>query len=75
MCLPDGSLLGPNAYTLDIIGSFAQLLQFVEDGMRCFHSGLSVELSGVRNLEQDVLHDVRSVFHLELERLALGIEN
>lgn len=35
------------------------------------NSGLSMEFRGVRDLEEDVLHDVRAVRPLELERLAL----
>jgi hypothetical protein len=36
-----------------------------------FHSRLSMEFGRVRDLEENVLHDVRSVLLLELKLLAL----
>lgn len=41
------------------------------NGVRRLDSGLSVEFGGIRDLEEDVLHDVGPKRHLELEWLAL----
>lgn len=41
------------------------------EGVGNLDSGLSVELGREGYLEEDILHDVRSIWALELERLAL----
>lgn len=42
------------------------------DDVGGLNGGLSVELSRVGDLEQDILHDVRAVWQLEFEWLALN---
>lgn len=68
----DGGFLSADGDALDVLGRLAHLLQFGVDGMGCFHCSLSVEFGGVRDLEQNVLHDVGAVWTLEFERLALN---
>jgi hypothetical protein len=42
------------------------------NGVRGFDSSLGVELGGIGYFEEHVLHDIRAIGHLELERLALA---
>lgn len=67
----DGGLLGANADALDVVGGLAHSLELVVHGVCGLDGGLGVELGGEGDLEEDVLHDVRAVGALELERLAL----
>jgi hypothetical protein len=64
---PDSSFLSPDDNTLDIAGTLAHLLEFAIQDVSSLYSSLSVEFSRVRDLEENVLHDVLSVWALELE--------
>jgi hypothetical protein len=68
----NGRLLGSDPDTLDVIGSLTYLLQLSMNNVRRLHGGLRMELGGVGNLEKNILHDVRAIWNLELERLALN---
>lgn len=65
-----GGLLGSDLDLGNVIGSLSELLELLVEQHGRLASGLGVELSGERNLEENVLHDVRAVGSLELELLA-----
>ena len=67
-----GGLLGSDADALDVVRGLAHRLQLVVNNVGGFNRGLSVELGGVRDLEQNILHDIGGVRHRKLERLALN---
>lgn len=67
----DASLVGSACNLLDIFGSLAHVLQNLVDFLRALNRGLRVELSWIRYLEEDILHDIAAIFSLELELLAL----
>ena len=68
---PHSGLLGPDPDALDIIRSLTESLEFVVEGVGNLNSSLGMELGREGDLEEDVLHDVRSVGALELEFIAL----
>jgi hypothetical protein len=55
---PNGCFLSANSDALDVIGGLSELLQLVMQGVSGLDSGLGMELRGIRNLEQDVLHHI-----------------
>ena len=55
---------------LDVLNSLSSLFELVMQGHGSLTGSLRVEFSWVRDLEEDVLHDVASVWALELELLA-----
>lgn len=57
--------------SLDVSGRLALLLEDGVNLLRSLDGRLRVELSRVRDLEEDILHDVAAVGPLELELLAL----
>jgi len=68
---PHGGLLRPDPDALDVIGGLSKSLELVVEGVGNLDGGLSVELCGEGDLEENVLHDVRSVGALKLKWLAL----
>lgn len=68
---PNSSLLGPDLNALDVIAGLAQSFKRGMDLVRSVNSGLGMELSRVRDLEKDVLHNVGAERHLEFKLLAL----
>jgi hypothetical protein len=64
---PDSSFLSPDDNTLDITGTLAHLLEFAVQDVSSLDGSLSVEFSRVRDLEENILHNVLSVWALELE--------
>ena len=68
-------LLRSDLYALDIIGRLSTSLELIIEDMCRFNGRLCMELSRVRDLEQNVLHDVGRVWLLELERLALFLKS
>jgi len=68
---PHGRLLSPDPDALDVIGSLTELLELGVDDVRGFNSGLGMEFSRVRNLEENILHDIGCVRHLKFEGLSL----
>ena len=65
------SLLCADAHMLDVVRRLSTSLELFMQNMCRLDGRLCVELGGVRDLEEHVLHDVRAVRHLELEWLAL----
>ena len=68
---PHGCLLCPDPDALNVIRRLSESLEFIVEGVGNFNSGLRVELGRERDLEENILHDVRSVGTLELKFLAL----
>lgn len=64
-------LLGADTDVLDVVSGLAKVLELLVQSHGSLSSGLSVELSRERDLEQNVLHDVGAVRALELELVAL----
>lgn len=54
----DSSLLSADANALDVVGRLAQLLQLVVEDVGGLDGGLSVELGGEGDFEEDIFHDV-----------------
>ena len=67
----DGGLLGADTDGLDIVSGLAERFQFVVHDVRSLNRRLGMEFGGVRDLEEDILHHVRAIWPLELERFAL----
>lgn len=65
-----GGLLGSDLDGGNVIGGLAKLLELLVEQHGRLAGGLGVELSGERDLEENVLHDVGAVRSLELELLA-----
>src|SRR6266404_4604514 len=63
----DSRLLSPDYYTLDVVGCLAHFFQLRVDGVGRFNSSLCMEFRGVRDLEENIFHDVRAIRALELE--------
>ena len=68
---PHSGLLRPDLDALDVIRGLPESLELFVEGVSNLYGCLGMELCGEGDLEEDVLHDVRSVRALELERLAL----
>jgi len=68
---PHSGLLRPDPDALDVIGGVSESLELVVEGVGDLNSGLGMEFGREGDLEENVLHDVRSIRALELERLAL----
>jgi len=58
---PHSGLLCPDLYALDVVGGLSKSLELVVEGMGNFYGGLGVEFCRERYLEENVLHDVRSI--------------
>ena len=58
---PHSGLLCPDMYALNVVGGLSESLELVVEGVGNFYGSLGVELCGERDLEENVLHDVRSV--------------
>lgn len=67
----DAGLVGADGHLLDVGGGLAHGLELGVDLLRGLDGGLGVELGGVRDLEENVLHDVAAIGALELKLLAL----
>ena len=67
----NGSILRTNTYALDVVRRFTQCFELSVNRVCSLDGGLSMELGRIGNLEEHVLHDVRTERHLELEWLAL----
>ena len=67
----DAGLVGAARDMLNVLSRLAHGNQLLADFLGGLNGGLGVELGWVGDLEQDVLHDVRAVWALELEWLAL----
>jgi len=67
----NGGFLSPDHDTLNIVGCPAHLFQLRVDGVGRFNGGLCVEFCGIRDLEENVLHDIRAIRPLEFERFTL----
>jgi hypothetical protein len=67
----DGGLLRADAHTLDIVRRPAERPEPLVHDVRGLDGGLRVELGGVRDLEEHVLHHVRGERALERKGLAL----
>jgi hypothetical protein len=67
----DGSFLGSDHDALDVVRCFAHVLQLAMDDMGSLDGRLSVEFGRIANLEEDIFHNVTSIWSLELEGLAL----
>lgn len=67
----DSSLLGSDLDGSNVVGGLAELLELGVESHGGLAGSLGVELSWERDLEENVLHDVRSVWALELELLTL----
>lgn len=67
----DGGLLSANPDALYVIGGLAKSLELVIDSMSRLNSSLGVEFGRVGNLEENILHDIRTKWPLEFERPAL----
>lgn len=68
---PHSSLLCLDVDAFDVVARLAQGFQLRVEDVGGFDGGLRVELCRIRDLEQDVLHNVGRVRLLELELLAL----
>lgn len=67
----DAGLVRADGDLLDVGGGLAHGLELGVDLLRGLDGRLGVELGGVRDLEENVLHDVAAVGALELKLLAL----
>lgn len=68
---PHSSFLRPDLDTLDVTGGLSESLEFIVEGVGDFYGRLGVELGREGDLEENILHNVRSVGTLELEWFAL----
>lgn len=68
---PDSSLLRPDADVCDVVGGLSEPLQLAVEDHGGFTRRLGVEFGWVGDLEEHILHHVRAVRALELERLRL----
>ena len=68
---PHSGLLRPDLDAFDVVGGLAESLELGVEGVSDLDGGLSMELGRERDLKENILHDVRSIGALELERLAL----
>lgn len=67
----DSCFLSPDYYTLDVVGCLAHFFQLCVDNVRRFNSGLCMEFRWVRDLEENIFHDIRAIWPLELEGFTL----
>lgn len=65
----DTGLVSSDYNVVDVLGGLAHAGEGLVDALSGLNSGLRVELGRVRNLEENVLHDVATVRPLELEGL------
>ena len=72
---PYCSFLRPNPDALDVVDGLAKFLELGMHHVGGFDSGLCVEFSRVGNFEEDVLHNVRRIWHLELKLFALWMRS
>jgi hypothetical protein len=67
----DSSFLSADPDTLNVIRGLAESFELIVDGVSSLDGGLSVKLSRVRDLEKDILHNIRAVRSLEFKGFAL----
>jgi hypothetical protein len=72
---PYGGFLSSDPDALDVIRSLAEFFKFGVDDVGGFNSGLGMEFSGVRNLEENILHNIGRVGHLEFKGFALNYKS
>lgn len=68
---PHSGFLCPDFDALDIAGGLSERFELVVEGVGDLDGGLGVEFGREGDLEENVLHNVRSIRALELEWLAL----
>ena len=67
----DSSFLSADSNAFDVIRAFPEFLKFIVNNVSSLDGSLCMEFCRERYLEQDVLHDVRTIGNLELKRFTL----